>query len=108
MASLAVPGLHGVGLLLCTYSRDRRCFQHTYFIPQTAPPDGHPRIVSKLLTLDYASKTCRQAYPPGEHFIVPNLPNITAVNSLGDFDIEANRLAIIDGDSMSSHDRDLC
>ena len=41
-----------------------------------------------------------QAYPPGEYFTVPLLPNITAVNALGDFDIAADRLAFIDGEGL--------
>ena len=41
-----------------------------------------------------------EAFPPGEHFSVPSLPNITAVNALGDFDIAADRLAIIDGEGL--------
>ncbi len=74
------------------------------------------RIVSKLLTLGYESKICKQArflicfivklfikdssqaFPPGQHFSVPSLPNITAVNALGDFWIAADRLAFIDGE----------
>ncbi|KAI0755028.1 peptidase S28 [Daedaleopsis nitida] len=72
------------------------CTEWGYF--STAPPKGQPRIVSHLLTLDYESKICQQAYLPGKHFIVPPFPNITAVNALGDFDIEADRLAIIDGE----------
>ena len=76
-----------------------------------------PRIVSRLLTLGYQSKICKQvfynyfqsnsvceycfeAFPPGKHFSVPSLPNITAVNALGDFDIAADRLAIIDGEGL--------
>lgn len=39
-----------------------------------------------------------EAFPPGEYFRVPSLPNITAVNALGDFDVAADRLAIIDGE----------
>lgn len=39
-----------------------------------------------------------QAYPAGEHFLVPPMPNVTAVNVLGDFAIAADRLAIIDGE----------
>jgi hypothetical protein len=42
-----------------------------------------------------------QAYPPGKHFTVPPLPNVTVVNQLGDFDIAADRLAIIDGEGLS-------
>ena len=82
-----------------------------------------PRIVSRLLTLGYQSKICKQvsyiyiffkvlipfvnhapiffeAFPPGEQFSVPSLPNITSVNALGDFDIAADRLAIIDGEGL--------
>ncbi|KAF8885674.1 serine carboxypeptidase S28-domain-containing protein [Gymnopilus junonius] len=73
------------------------CTEWGYFT--TAPPDQNmARIVSKLLTLGYESKICKQAFPPGKHFSVPSLPNITAVNALGDFWIEADRLAIIDGE----------
>jgi len=73
------------------------CTEWGYFT--TAPPDQNmPRIVSQLLTLGYESKICKQAFPPGKHFSVPSLPNITAVNVLGDFDIAADRLAIIDGE----------
>ncbi|EIN12709.1 peptidase S28 [Punctularia strigosozonata HHB-11173 SS5] len=73
------------------------CTEWGYFF--TAPPDpDYPRIVSKLHTLEYQSKICRQAFPPGKHFIVPPLPNITAVNDLGSFDIAADKLAIIDGE----------
>ncbi|KAH7883989.1 peptidase S28 [Phlebopus sp. FC_14] len=72
------------------------CTEWGYFF--TAPPDpDHPRIVSNLMTMEYASKTCRQAYPPGKYFTVPPMPNVTAVNALGDFAIAADRLAIIDG-----------
>ncbi|KAG6371555.1 hypothetical protein JVT61DRAFT_9261 [Boletus reticuloceps] len=73
------------------------CTEWGYF--STAPPDpNHPRIVSKLLTMDYATKLCRQAFPPGKHFTVPAQPDISVVNALGDFAIAADRLAIIDGE----------
>ncbi|KJA23225.1 hypothetical protein HYPSUDRAFT_137830 [Hypholoma sublateritium FD-334 SS-4] len=73
------------------------CTEWGYFT--TAPPDQNmARIVSKLLTLGYESKICKQAFPPGQHFSVPSLPNITAVNALGDFWIAADRLAFIDGE----------
>ena len=39
-----------------------------------------------------------QAFPPGKHFVVPHLPNVTVVKQLGDFDIAADKLAIIDGE----------
>ncbi|KAF9464098.1 serine carboxypeptidase S28-domain-containing protein [Collybia nuda] len=73
------------------------CTQWGYFT--TAPPDpNHPRIISKRLDLAYESKICKQAFLPGNDFTVPALPNITAVNALGDFAIAADRLAFIDGE----------
>ncbi|KAF9643255.1 peptidase S28 [Thelephora ganbajun] len=73
------------------------CTQWGYFF--TSPPDHKvPRIVSRLHTLENESKICRQAFPPGEHLTVPPLPNVTAVNALGDFSIAKDRLAIIDGE----------
>jgi len=72
------------------------CTEWGYFI--TAPPEGYPRIISRRMTLEYSSKICRQAFPPGDSFIVPPLPNVTVVNALGDFEIAADRLAIIDGE----------
>ncbi|EDR12996.1 uncharacterized protein LACBIDRAFT_312108 [Laccaria bicolor S238N-H82] len=73
------------------------CTEWGYFT--TAPPDQkQPRIVSNLLSLAYETKICKQAFLPGEHFRIPKLPNVTVVNELGDFDIAADRLAIIDGE----------
>lgn len=38
------------------------------------------------------------AFPPGVHYAVPTLPNVTVVNELGDFGLAADRLAFIDGE----------
>ncbi|KAH9991482.1 hypothetical protein BJV77DRAFT_1007717, partial [Russula vinacea] len=65
----------------------------------TAPPHGTPTIISRLLDIDYEHKICTQAFPPGEHFRVPPLPNVTAVNTLGDYHIAADRLAFIDDEA---------
>ncbi|KAI0641128.1 peptidase S28 [Trametes meyenii] len=73
------------------------CTQWGFFM--TPPPDpARPRIISKLITQEYASVLCKLAYAPGEHFTVPPQPNITAVNALGGFGIAYDRLAIIDGE----------
>jgi hypothetical protein len=45
-----------------------------------------------------SSLTHSKAFPPGKHFTVPQLPNVTVVNELGDFDLAADRLAFIDGE----------
>ena len=41
-----------------------------------------------------------EAFPPGEYSSVPALPNITAINAFGGFDIAADRLAFIDGEGL--------
>lgn len=63
-----------------------------------APEAGLPSILSRKITLEYSSKICRQAFPRGEHFVVPEVPNVDEVNSRGSYGIEAHRLAFIDGD----------
>ncbi|BEJ15770.1 hypothetical protein CspHIS471_0503750 [Cutaneotrichosporon sp. HIS471] len=72
------------------------CTQWGYFMP--APNEG-PSILSKHVTLEYTSNICKQAYPPGKYFAVPNWPNITDVNARGDYELEAHRLAYIDGEA---------
>ncbi|KAH9957376.1 serine carboxypeptidase S28-domain-containing protein [Lactifluus volemus] len=57
------------------------------WIRETAPPVGTPTIISRLLDIDYEHKICMQAFPPGEYYKVPPLPNVTAVNVLGDYHI---------------------
>jgi len=65
---------------------------------QPAPPDpNHPRIISRLLTIDYLTKTCNQAFPPGNYFAVPPRANVADINRHGGYAIAADRLAIIDG-----------
>lgn len=73
------------------------CTQWAYF--DTPPPDPKiPSVISKFIDLAYSSKICKQAYPPGEHFQVPPLPDIEDVNKRGGFNIAYDRLAIIDGE----------
>lgn len=50
------------------------------------------------MTLEHSSKICKQAFPPGKHFIVPEWPDVAEVNNRGDYEIEYSRLAFIDGD----------
>ncbi|KIJ27686.1 hypothetical protein M422DRAFT_71572 [Sphaerobolus stellatus SS14] len=72
------------------------CTAWGFFMP--APPAGVPPMVATPITIDYLSEICKQAYPPGEHFKVPPLPNVEDVNRLGGFFIAADRLAIVDGE----------
>ncbi|KAJ6517658.1 hypothetical protein DFH09DRAFT_1098865 [Mycena vulgaris] len=66
---------------------------------QSPPPDPSiPSMLSKFIDVEYSSKISKQAYPPGEFFPVPLMPNIEDVNKLGGFNITHDRLAIIDGE----------
>ncbi|KAH9855843.1 peptidase S28 [Lenzites betulinus] len=72
------------------------CTQWGFF--PTPPPDpAIPRIVSKLLTVDYAELTCKLAFAPGRYFTVPQRPDVASVDKLGGYNIAYDRLAIIDG-----------
>jgi len=73
------------------------CTEWGYFQIASPNPD-HPSIISRLIDLDYTSQICKLAFPPGKVSSVPNWPNVTAVNALGDFDITAHRLAFVDGE----------
>lgn len=71
------------------------CTQWGYY---NVPPTEGPSIVSKFMDVEYSLKHCRAAYPPGEHFKLPELPDVAEVNRRGDFAIAMDRLAIIDGE----------
>ncbi|KIM30824.1 hypothetical protein M408DRAFT_327787 [Serendipita vermifera MAFF 305830] len=73
------------------------CTEWGYFI--SSPPDPEwPSMISRLIDTDYEAKICKQAFPPGRHMRVPEWPNVTVVNELGDFAITHSRLAFIDGE----------
>ncbi|KAK7040414.1 putative serine protease EDA2, partial [Favolaschia claudopus] len=73
------------------------CTQWGFF--DAPPPDASiPSMVSKFVDVAYSSKICKQAYPPGEFFVVPPMPRVEEVNRLGGFNIAHDRLAIIDGE----------
>lgn len=61
LEALALPSLHGVGLLLGSSVGVMGTIYPSLTVSrQTAPPKGQPRIVSRLLTLEYESKICKQ------------------------------------------------
>ncbi|KAF8316053.1 hypothetical protein DL93DRAFT_2078243 [Clavulina sp. PMI_390] len=72
------------------------CNEWGYFAG--APPDPkHPTLVSRRVTLEYNLRLCKKSFPPGQFAKVPPMPNVTAVNVLGDFQLSRPRLAFIDG-----------
>lgn len=73
---------------------NQRCVGRFVYLPPLA-------FFSVVALLDIThDDRLNQAFQPGKHFIVPAMPNITAVNALGDFAIAADRLAIIDGEGQ--------
>lgn len=100
MAALAIPSLHTVGILHDAPTGPDvslpRLKAHHPGVRIEDLPSGSLRLRFALWILNIC-----QAYPPGKYFKVPSMPNVTAVNVLGDFDIAADRLAIIDGEGLS-------
>ncbi|KAJ7617733.1 peptidase S28 [Roridomyces roridus] len=73
------------------------CTQWGFF--DSPPPNSTiPSMLSKFVDVAYSSKICQQAYPPGQFFQVPAMPNIDDVNQIGGFNIAHDMLAIIDGE----------
>ncbi|CAE6535758.1 unnamed protein product [Rhizoctonia solani] len=102
MASMDMAGLYRVGVFYGNadyiLSLGREPLIYGLNIQGAPPNKAHPTIVSRRLTLEYTSAICRQAFPPGTHIAVPEWPNVTVVNALGDYGLAADRLAYIDGD----------
>lgn len=68
------------------------CTQWGYFYTSNAP-DGIQPIQSRLLDMPYETKICQQA------FNITKPPDVEAINQFGGFDIEYDRLAIVDGEA---------
>nr|AGJ83950.1 serine carboxypeptidase [Glaciozyma antarctica] len=60
-------------------------------------PEGHPSLVSSLITPGYTGQICRKAFPDGELNRVPAQPNVTEINQWGSLELSYPRLAFIDG-----------
>lgn len=71
------------------------CTEWGYF--QGAAPENATTIVSRLLTTNYTSQICREAFPPTDGYSVPLHPNVDAVNSFGALNLTMPRLAFVDG-----------
>ncbi|KAM0751280.1 hypothetical protein T439DRAFT_313583 [Meredithblackwellia eburnea MCA 4105] len=72
------------------------CTEWGYFIG--APPERTwPSLVSRLITPDYTGQVCPLAFPPQNGYTVPARPNTTIINQHGGYDLEADRLAFVDG-----------
>ncbi|KAH9811132.1 extracellular serine carboxypeptidase [Melampsora americana] len=67
------------------------CTEWGYF--QNSSPGDKVSLISKLIDLEYNSRTCQLAFGSS----VPKRPDTTMVNQYGDFNLESTRLGFIDG-----------
>ena len=65
---------------------------------QVAPASG-PSLISRVLQVDYTQQWCEWAFPDGTYNSIPSTPNLSYYNNYGDFNISADRLALIDGNT---------
>ncbi|KAI8627431.1 extracelular serine carboxypeptidase-like protein [Xylariaceae sp. FL1651] len=62
-----------------------------------APKEG-PSLLSRVIDTSYEQQWCKWAFPEGKYNKIPSSPDVDVNNSLGGFNISADRLAFIDGD----------
>lgn len=62
----------------------------------TAPHHG-PSLISRVLKVPYTQQWCRWAFPAGNYNRIPATPDLHQVNKYGGYDIQAPKLALIDG-----------
>lgn len=71
----------------------QQCTEYGYFFGP-APPGG---VLSKYLTYDVHHRICRQAFPPGQKFSIPDRPNTDKVNCHGGREINVERVMFTAG-----------
>lgn len=66
---------------------------------QNAPRDpSKPRSISKYVTAAEYMKRCKQTFQPGKYIRIADEPDVSRINSLGDFSIAYDRMATVDGE----------
>ncbi|KUI56518.1 putative serine protease EDA2 [Cytospora mali] len=63
---------------------------------QAAPKQGKS-LLSRVMTGNYTQEQCTMAFPPGKYNSIPSSPNVDIWNAYGGYDLQADRLAFIDG-----------
>ncbi|KAG9231604.1 extracelular serine carboxypeptidase-like protein [Amylocarpus encephaloides] len=63
---------------------------------QVAPSSG-PSLIMNVLQVDYTQQWCNWAYPKGKYVTIPKTPALEITNSYGGLNLQADRLAFIDG-----------
>lgn len=63
---------------------------------QAAHQDG-PSLISRVMDAAYTQQQCDAAFPPGRYNAIPASPDVDRWNAYGGYDVQADRLAFIDG-----------
>jgi hypothetical protein len=61
-----------------------------------APKHG-PSLISRVLHAPYTLQWCKWAFPAGTYNSIPSTPNLNQTNKYGGYNVQAPKLALIDG-----------
>lgn len=61
-------------------------------------PEHGPSLISRVLRAPYSQQWCTWAFPPGTYNSIPSTPDLNENLKYGGYDIQAPKLALIDGD----------
>ncbi|CAK3848666.1 serine protease EDA2 [Lecanosticta acicola] len=67
-------------------------------IYQVGRPAPGPSLLSRVIRANYTQQWCTWAFPPGEYNSIPSSPDLERWNKYGGYNVNAPRLAHIDGD----------
>jgi hypothetical protein len=56
-------------------------------------------MIMQVLQIEYTQQWCTWAFPKGKHNTLPSTPDLSQYNKYGGYNIQAPRLALIDGDT---------
>ncbi|KAF2704383.1 hypothetical protein K504DRAFT_390113 [Pleomassaria siparia CBS 279.74] len=59
----------------------------------------HNSLISRALQIPYTQQWCTWAFPPGKYNSIPPTPDLDSYNKYGGYNIQAPRLALIDGEA---------
>ncbi|KAF2760904.1 hypothetical protein EJ05DRAFT_524154 [Pseudovirgaria hyperparasitica] len=71
------------------------CTEQGAFI---AAPTHGKSLISRVLQPSYTQQWCEWSFEPGQYNRIPKTPDLAKYNKYGGYDVEADRLAHIDGD----------
>lgn len=58
---------------------------------------GGKSLLSRVMNGNYTQEQCNMAFPPGKYNAIPPSPDVDVWNAYGGYNLQADRLAFIDG-----------